>query len=137
MIEKKNLKYFRQGHVIKETLDNLYCCHIAEVVKPVFDYIELVYEDGKRYYVYDDDENFKYVEKNFHSKRFTSFFELFTTEELAVEDRGFAKFDYYVRRGQEAYIDMPLNEALNELAEIDEKEPKYTTYGQYAQKVIY
>ena len=137
MFEISKIEYYRKGYVIKETLDNLYCCHIAEVTKPVLDYIELVYKDGNRIFIYEDEEAFRYVEKNFHSERFTSFFELFTTEELATEDRGFVKLDYYVRRGQESYINMPLKDALASLNGNIEKQARYTTYGQYDGEVNY
>lgn len=137
MLNIENLNYYREGHVVKETLDNLYCCHIAEVTKPVLEYLELVYNDGSRKFVYEDVEQFKYVEKNFHSKRFTSFFTLLTTDELAVEDRGFAQFEYYVRRDESDYIVMPLDEARTQLAGQKELPVHETFYNQYDTEVNY
>lgn len=137
MLNLENIKYYRKGHVIKETLDNLYCCHIAEVTKPVFEYIELYYEDGSRKFVYEDTENYNVFRTNFHKVRFTSFHEFFCTEEIGVEDRGFAQFNYYVYRPETDYIIESLENALSELRDINEVEPRITYYNQYDNTIDY
>ena len=62
----------------------------------IFSYIEVIYKDGNRHYFYENQTGFDRFEKDFYDKRFTSFHEFWTTEELAEEKRDLFSFRYYV-----------------------------------------
>ena len=89
MLEEK-IEGYREGIVVKEALAD-WNCHVAATnEKEVFRYIEIFCENGVRYYVYEDEKGYALFEKNFMSNRFTSYHEFWTTDELAVEQRGAA-----------------------------------------------
>lgn len=130
-------KYYRLGHLLKEVESNLGCCHHTYVNCCIFDYIEVVYEDGSSKFFYEDEKEFEHFERNFVSKRFTSYHEFFTTEEPAVEDRGFMKLNYFVRLGAESYEKVELKAKESELdalaaeGKIEKVNDRFTMYGKY------
>lgn len=130
-------KYYRLGHVLKQVESNLGCCHHTYVDFCFFDYIEVVYEDGLHKFFYEDEKEFEHFERNFVSKRFTSYHEFFTTDEPAVEDRGFMKLDYFVRLGKDSYEKVDLKAKENELealladGKVEKVNDRITKYGEY------
>lgn len=131
------IKAYREGIVYLRQLEQCGCCHMNEVLEEIFRYIEVMYEDGTRSYIYEDKKGYQMFEDDFMAKRFTSFHEFFTTEELAVELRGTLKLKYYVRRPQEAYCVAGLEEKLNELDAVEKLKDRITIYGKYDKKVNY
>ena len=144
-MELTNLTAYRMGHIYKESLANIFCCHIAEVQKPVLDYLELIYADGSRRFVYENIDDVHLFEEDLYQNRFTSFHEFLTTEETAVEERGILKLTYYKRRPREDYECMPLAEAKAKLEEaakeagstITALPDRLTQLGHYDQTVDY
>lgn len=134
-------KYYRLGHVLKKVESNLGCCHHTYVDCCMFDYIEVVYEDGLHKFFYEDEKEFEHFESNFVSKRFTSYHEFFTTDELAVEDRGFVKLKYYTRLSADSYekVDLKAKESeLDALASdgmVEKVNDRLTVYGDYDRTV--
>lgn len=131
------IKAYREGHVYMRKLMQCGCCHMNEVETDIFPYIELIMEDGSRSYVYEDKEGYDFFEENFMSKRFTSFHEFFTTEELAFEERGTLKLKYYVRRPETDYEVTSLEEKRASLANVEKLPDRVTKYGKYDKKVNY
>lgn len=134
-------KYYRLGHVLKKEESNLGCCHHTYIDCCMFDYIEVVYEDGVHKFFYEDEKEFGHFERNFVSKRFTSYHEFFTTEEPAVEDRGFMKLNYFVRLGADSYekVDLKaMEEKLDAMAvegSVEKVNDRITMYGEYDRTV--
>lgn len=130
-------KYYRIGHVLKQVESNLGCCHHTYVNCSMFDYIEVVYEDGLHKFLYEDADEFEHFERNFVSKRFTSYHEFFTTEKMEIEDRGFMKLKYFVRLGEDSYEKVDFKAKESELAAMAEKKliekvnDRITMYGEY------
>ena len=137
VIEIMKERYYRIGHVLKQVESNLGCCHHTYVNCVMFDYVEVVYEDGLHKFFYEDEGEFEHFERNFVSKRFTSYHEFFTTDKLAVEDRGFMKLNYYVRLDNDSYekVDLKAKESeLDAMAEnkmIEKVNDRITMYGEY------
>lgn len=138
---KMKEKYYRLGHVLKKEESNLGCCHHTYIDCCMFDYIEVVYEDGVHKFFYEDEKEFGHFERNFVSKRFTSYHEFFTTEEPAVEDRGFMKLNYFVRLGADSYekVDLKaMEEKLDAMAvegSVEKVNDRITMYGEYDRTV--
>ena len=128
---------YREGRVVLQKVANLGCCHLSEVEKDIFQYIEMMDSDGTRHFAYEDEEGYEDFQNNFHSKRFTSFHEFFTTEELKEEDRGGLKFKYYVRRDASCYEKRPLESLREELKNVERVKDRITMYGHYDRKVDY
>lgn len=132
-----NEKYYRVGHVLKKVESNIGCCHHTYVDCCIFDYIEVVYDNGLHKFFYEDDKEFEHFERNFVSKRFTSYHEFFTTKEPAVEDRGFMKLNYFVRLGADSYEKVDLKAKESELEAmagdglIKKVNDRITMYGEY------
>lgn len=128
---------FRVGRVVKNEAANGGWLHLISAEYILFEYIEVVYEDGFRKYFYEDSSKYEHFERNFVSNRFTSYHEFFTTSEPAVEDRGFIKLNYYVRHDSDSYEKVSLKELLNDLEKkekdglIKRVKDRITVYGQY------
>lgn len=130
MLEEK-IEGYREGIVAKEALAD-WNCHVAATnEKEVFRYIEIFCENGVRYYVYEDEKGYALFEKNFMSNRFTSYHEFWTTDELAVEQRGALELKYYVRHGENVYRFTPLATARELLKEYEQFPMRITVLGQY------
>ena len=136
----KELSY-RWGHVIKDEMTFYACCRIIPKELSLFDYIEVMYEDGTLRFFYQDREGFEHFERNFVSKRFTSYHEFFTTKESAVEQRGSLKLKYYIRRSYDCYIQTDLEAKEKELDQkaaegsVRKLEDRITQYGNYAGEI--
>lgn len=130
-------KTYRFGYVIKQEMTVYACCRLIPRDNSIFDYIEVEYEDGSHKFFFENEEGFEHFERNFRSKRFTSYHEFFTTEELAIEERGSLKLKYYVRRGEECYEKVDLKAKAGELAEmaaagsVVQLPDRVTEYGVY------
>jgi len=135
--KKDEIQYMREGLVSKEAITGVHCCSISSSETEILSYLELVYKDGSRKFVYENQEGFQEFENNWYQNRFTSFHEFLTTEELAVEERGVLSLKYYKRRGPESYIQMNLQEAREELQGIKELPARITELGKYDGKVNY
>ncbi|MCI5620370.1 MAG: hypothetical protein MR355_02205 [Lachnospiraceae bacterium] len=132
----ENIASYREGIVTNHEV-KLNCCSCILDECNMFSYIELIYQDGSRHYIYEDEEGYQKFEHNFVNNRFTSFHEFFTTEELAVEKRGDLSLKYYVRRDPADYTIANLAETLKELADYPKTAPRMTTLGHYDRKVNY
>ena len=130
-------KAYRLGQVLKQEAASCGWLRLIPVDFVMFEYIEVEYDDGSHKFYYEDEREYEHFESNFHSKRFTSYHEFFTTEELAVEKRGSLELKYYVRRGGDDYEIMSLADKKLELAELEGKglishvPNRITIYGQY------
>lgn len=130
-------KAYHIGYVMKNEMSSCMCCRLVSRENVMFEYIAIVYEDGTEKFYYEDEEEFAHFERNFHSNRFTSYHEFFTTKELAIESRGALKLRYYVRKPQDVYEKVNLTEKRNELEKLESEnqivreEDKITRYGQY------
>lgn len=130
-------KYYRLGHVLKKVESNLGCCHHTYVDCCIFDYIEVVYEDDVHRFFYENEKEFEHFERNFVSRRFTSYHEFFTTEDTAVEERGFMKLKYFVRLGADSYEKTDLKakemelDALSKSGKVERISDRITMYGEY------
>ena len=128
---------YRLGHVVKQEAANGGWLRLIPVDYLMFEYIEVVYEDESHRFFYENVKEFEHFESNFHSKRFTSYHEFFTTDEPAVEQRGSLKLKYYVRRLPDCYEVTNLEEKKAELAdlaskgEISQVADRVTVYGVY------
>lgn len=131
------IKAYREGHVYLHKVANLGCCHLSEVEKEIFSYLELISADGTRKYVYENQEGYEMFEENFMSKRFTSFHEFFTTEEAAFEERGSLKLKYFVRRLEKDYEIASLAAKEEELKNVPKLADRVTVYGKYDKTVNY
>ena len=131
------IKAYREGHVYLHKVANLGCCHLSEVEKEIFSYLELIGADGTRKYVYENEEGYKMFEENFMSKRFTSFHEFFTSEEAAFEERGTLKLKYFVRRPDSDYKITSLDAKMEELKDVTKLPDRVTVYGKYDKTVNY
>ena len=112
-LSTENISAWREGHVMNDIVFNLGCCCPGQGTEEVFSYIEVIYKDGNRHYFYENQTGFDRFEKDFYDKRFTSFHEFWTTEELAEEKRDLFSFRYYVRRPEDAYTHLPLLRWMN------------------------
>lgn len=129
--KEENIRGYREGIVTKEVLAD-WNCHVSSTnEKEVFRYIEIICESGAHYYVYEDEQGYAVFEKDFMSNRFTSYHEFWTTEELAVEERGSLKLKYYVRHSDEVYRFTKLENAREMLREYEQLPPRITVLGQY------
>lgn len=130
-------KTFRIGYVVKQDMTVYACCRLIPKDSVLFKYIEVEYEDGLRKFFYEDEEGFAHFERNFVSKRFTSYHEFFTTNELAIEERGSLKLKYYVRLSESSYEKVSLSdkekelEALLETGKVEKLADRVTEYGKY------
>ena len=128
---------YRTGYVTKQNLTIYACCNLVPKEDVLFEYIEVEYEDGSRRFFYEDEEGFKHFERNFVSKRFTSYHEFFTTEEMAIEKRGSLELKYYMRRDNECYVKTNIAQKISELEHIVDGvnvkhlEDRITEYGHY------
>lgn len=109
-LSPENVSAWREGHVMNDIVFNLGCCCPGQGTEEVFSYIEVIYKNGKRHYFYENQTGFDRFEKDFYDKRFTSFHEFWTTEELAEEKRDLFSFRYYVRRSEDAYTHLTTSE---------------------------
>lgn len=130
-------KAFRFGYVIKQEMTVYACCRLIPKDNSIFDYIEVEYEDGSHHFFFENEEGHDHFERNFVSKRFTSYHEFFTTEELAIEKRGSLELKYYVRRDDDCYEKVNLKDKAAKLAEMASKglvtqlPDRITEYGVY------
>lgn len=130
-------KAYRIGQVIKQEAASCGWLRLVPVDSVMFEYIEVVYEDGESRFFYENESAFVHFESNFNSKRFTSYHEFFTTKELAVEKRGSLELKYYVRRESSAYEQVSLLAKKQELSELEEQgllshaQNRITVYGKY------
>ncbi|MBP9997168.1 MAG: hypothetical protein KBT19_07895 [Lachnospiraceae bacterium] len=128
---------YRLGHIVRQEVAGLGWLHLIPVDYSIFEYIEVVYEDGTHKFFYENDEGFEHFESNFKSKRFTSYHEFFTTDEPAVEKRGSLQLKYYVRRDTDCYEKVTLASKTAELDElvkagkIKRVADRVTVYGNY------
>ncbi len=131
-------KNYRIGQVIYEEMTVYACCSLVPKENVMFEYVEVEYEDGRRKFFYEDEQEFEHFEKNFESKRFTSYHEFWTTSEEAVEKRGSLSLKYYVRHPKECYEKVILADKLNELdtmaqeGQVIRLDNQITRYGHYA-----
>ena len=130
-------KVYRLGQVVKQEAASCGWLRLIPVDSVMFEYIEVEYEDGTHKFYYENTSEFEHFESNFKSKRFTSYHEFFTTEELAIEKRGSLELKYYVRRDLGDYEIVSLNDKKQELAALEEQglvlraSDRITIYGQY------
>lgn len=115
----ETISAWREGHVMNDIVFNLGCCCPGQGTEEVFSYIEVINSDGNRHYLYENQAGFDRFEKDFYDKRFTSFHEFWTTEDVAEEKRDLFSFRYYVRRPKSSYTKVSL-------AEIDELKAQLT-----------
>ncbi|MCR5690960.1 MAG: hypothetical protein K6G62_01965 [Eubacterium sp.] len=134
---KDEIEYMREGLVSKEAITDIHCCNLSSSETEILRYLEVVYRDGSRKFVYQNQEGFQEFENNWYQNRFTSFHEFLTTEEEAVEERGVLSLKYYKRRGPESYVEMDLQEAREELQGVREFPARITEFGKYDGKVNY
>lgn len=132
----ENVVSYREGIVTNHEV-KLNCCSCVLDECVLFSYLEIRYEDGSRHFVYQDEEGYRKFEKNFMDNRFTSFHEFFTTEELAVEQRGDLSFKYYVRRDPSDYTVADLAETMKKLEKYPKANTRTATLGSYDRKVDY
>lgn len=131
------VKAYRVGQVTRDEMTIYACCNLVPKEKVILEYIEVEFSDGSHKFYYEDAEGFEHFEKNFVSKRFTSYHEFFTTDELAIENRGSLKLKYYVRRDESSYERVNLTEKARELDELAKQglaqklNNRITVYGQY------
>ena len=129
---------YRIGYVTKQEMTIYACCRLVPKDDIIFEYIEVEYEDGSHKFFYEDEEGFEHFERNFVSKRFTSYHEFFTTSELATEKRGPLELKYYVRRSNECYEKTNIEKKISELEQLANSgsvkrlEDRITEYGHYA-----
>lgn len=129
---------YRIGYVTKQEMTIYACCRLVPKDDIIFEYIEVEYEDSSHKFFYEDEEGFEHFERNFVSKRFTSYHEFFTTSELATEKRGSLEFKYYVRRSNECYEKTNIEKKISELEQLANSgsvkrlEDRITEYGHYA-----
>ena len=131
MFNGKEIAWYRNGEVIRTSLRAAGCCRLVEKPTVCFEYIRVVFADGEEKLIYEDTEGKKFVEDNFVANRFTSYHEFFTTKEEAIEDRDVVQLTYYIRRPEEDYVIMKLDEAREILKEAKQEETTTTTIGEY------
>lgn len=135
IFEEETITFWREGNVVKGTIETSGCCGCMSREEVAFSYIEICCESGMNYYVYDDEKAYDEFEKSFLSKRFTSYHEFFTTKELAVEERGSLRLKYYVRHNDDVYRFTALDVAREKLKDYPKEETKITVLGQYENEV--
>lgn len=130
-------KAYRFGYITKQEMTCYACCRMVPKDSVVLKYIEVKFDDGSRKFYYEDEEGFAHFERNFHSNRFMSYHEFFTTEEPAIEQRDTLKLKYFVRRGPECYEKVNLEEKALELEKMAVKRAcdRFTEYGKYERNV--
>lgn len=136
----ENISAWREGHVMNDIVFNLGCCCPGQGTEEVFSYIEVIYKDGNRHYFYENQTGFDRFEKDFYDKRFTSFHEFWTTEELAEEKRDLFSFRYYVRRPEDAYTHLTtseMDELKTKLQASCKKPDRITQFHHYDRSVNY
>ena len=136
----ENISAWREGHVMNDIVFNLGCCCPGQGTEEVFSYIEVIYKDGNRHYFYENQTGFDRFEKDFYDKRFTSFHELWTTEEAAEEKRDLFSFRYYVRRSEDAYTHLTtseMDELKTKLPASCKKPDRITPFHHYDRTVNY
>lgn len=132
-----NALSYRVGYVTKQNMTIYACCRLVPKEDVLFKYVEVKYKDGMSKFFFEDEEGYEHFERNFISKRFTSYHEFFTTDEAAIERRGSLELKYYVRRTNDSYQKTDITHLLSEL-EMHEKakklsrlEDRITEYGHY------
>lgn len=136
----ENISAWREGHVMNDIVFNLGCCCPGQGTEEVFSYIEVIHKDGNRHYFYENQTGFDRFEKDFYDKRFTSFHEFWTTEELAEEKRDLFSFRYYVRRPEDAYTHLTtseMDELKTKLPVSCKKPDRITQFHHYDRTVNY
>lgn len=139
----ENISAWREGHVMNDIVFNLGCCCPGQGTEEVFSYIEVINSDGKRHYFYENQTGFDRFEKDFHEKRFTSFHEFWTTEEVAEETRDVFSFRYYIRRPKSSYTKVTLAEMeelkaqLTDCCSSTHKSDRITQFHHYDRNVNY
>ena len=131
---------WREGHVLNDIVCNLGCCCPSQDVEEVFSYIEVIQKDGSRHYFYENEAGFARFEKDFYEKRFTSFHEFWTTEEIAEENRDLFSLRYYIRRPQSCYTktdNATLCEIKTQLADCRRLADRKTPFHHYDRTVNY
>lgn len=134
-------KAYRIGYVTKQGLSCYACCRMIPQETVLFEYIEVEYEDGTHKFFFEDEEGRAHFERNFHSNRFMSFHEFFTSEEMDVEERGSLKLKYFVRLGDKFYEKVNLSDKKAELEEMVSRgevvkvNDRCTEYGKYDRTV--
>lgn len=130
-MELSKVKAYQEGIVTKEVICNWNCEVPQSERQGVFQYIKLHMEDGSQRFLYEDQEWFDKFEADFHSKRFTSYHDFFTSSKRLSEDRGFMKLDYFERRPREAYECTSLEEARLTLQGVEKLEDMISGWGKY------
>ena len=139
----ETISAWREGHVMNDIVFNLGCCCPGQGTEEVFSYIEVINQDGDRHYLYENQAGFDRFEKDFYDKRFTSFHEFWTTEDVAEEKRDVFSFRYYVRRPESSYTKISLaemDELKNHLAThcpSEHKSDRITQFHHYDRSVNY
>ena len=134
---KKDVISYRIGYVTKQNMTIYACCRLVPKDDILFKYVEVEYEDGTRKFFYEDEEGFEHFERNFVSKRFTSYHEFFTIDEIAIEKRGGLSLKYYVRRNADCYEKADIAQKEHELeiladsGKVKHLEDRITEYGHY------
>ena len=139
-LSTENISAWREGHVMNDIVFNLGCCCPGQGTEEVFSYIEVIYKDGNRHYFYENQTGFDRFEKDFYDKRFTSFHEFWTTEELAEEKRDLFSFRYYVRRPEDAQTHLTtseMDELKTKLPASCKKPDRITQFHHYDRTVNY
>ena len=139
-LSPENVSAWREGHVMNDIVFNLGCCCPGQGTEEVFSYIEVIYKDGNRHYFYENQTGFDRFEKDFYDKRFTSFHEFWTTEELAEEKRDLFSFRYYVHRPEDAYTHLTtseMDELKTKLPASCKKSDRITQFHHYDRTVNY
>lgn len=133
----KKIESYRMGIVMSNCLQHWNCCVPRTGDEEHFRYIDVIYSDGSHKFIYDDDKGYSRFLENFHKNRFTSFHEFFTTEELAIEQRGALGLKYYVLRGDDDYIKMSIVEGLEKLSAYKQLPDRITVLSEYDRTVNY
>lgn len=128
---------YREGSVTKESLCDLNCCHIKEQEEEIFHYIEEIYSDGSRKFIYEDKEGYSAFRENFEKNRMSSFHEFFTTETKQYEERGEISLPYYAARKDSDYQTKELAQVREELTEVPKLADRLTPFGKYDRRVNY
>lgn len=129
-LDFSKVKEYHEGIITKAVLERC-CCTVLLGEDVALRYIVATLESGEQKLIYEDEEKFRRVERDFHENRFTSYHELFTTKELAEEEKFGRKFKYYVRFTEDMYVQMNIDEAMEALTDCTKGEDVVTALGKY------
>lgn len=131
------IRAWREGSVTNDIATHLYCCVPRHDTEEVLHYIEVMYEDGGRLFLYEDENGYERFSDDFDKRRFTAFHEFWTTEETGEEDRGGISLKYYIRRPEEDHLLTSLQDARAALAPFPQLADRMTTFHRYDRRVDY